>query len=297
MSKNHHSSFRKKNVLPQEALSLTSLTDKDSLFFGSCIAISPDSQQIATFSQETHEFKLYNIDNLSSSKGAFTLECEVNNKHFWWSMAISNRIDDGENERLIALSCFDARKFRHGEINGDDENVLDFYGDKVNNQYGDNENDINNQYGDNENDIESDTNRYCDDESYLESCGKVNDQYRDNKSNLKYGDNCQRPQTWVVSTKDGSEIYTSLESIGGVIKFLDRNNNDDNDESDSDDSDESDDDDNVNSYQPLKLKNEKVIIIFNASGIFKETIKKKKENEDFSHDHPRLKNLNYLNNF
>ncbi|RHZ88960.1 hypothetical protein Glove_19g308 [Diversispora epigaea] len=280
MSKKYRSNFQKKNILPQDTLSLKSPTDKDSLFFGGCIAISSDSQQIVTFSQETHEFKLYNIDDLSSSKQIFTLECEANNKRLWWSLAISNRIGDDGNERLIALSCFDARKFRPGEMNGDEENVLDFDGNKVNNQY-----------GDDENNLESDNNRYDDDESDLESCknendieSAVNNQYCDDKSNLKYSDNCQQPQTWIVSTKDGSEIYTSLESIGGIIRFLDRDDNDDNQESNSDDSDDSDESDNydsVDSYQSLKLKNEKVIIIVNASGIFKETIKKKKRKRRF----------------
>ncbi|RHZ82302.1 hypothetical protein Glove_109g194 [Diversispora epigaea] len=255
MSKKHHSSFSNENGKVSSDESITISTD--SLFFGSYIAISPDSQQIVTFSPETHEFKLYNIDDLSSSKRIFTLEYEVNDKHLFWSIAISNCVDDDENERLIALSCFDARGLHHNIMNGDDENDLDF-GDKVNNQCGDSENDL--ESGDkvkNEND--------------LECSNKVNNQYRDDESVLKYDDNCLRPQTWIISTKDGSKIYTSLESIGGVIRFLNRNNNDDSDESDSDDSDDS--------SQPLKLRNKSVIIIVNASGIFKETIKKKRRKQ------------------
>ncbi|RHZ79951.1 hypothetical protein Glove_139g241 [Diversispora epigaea] len=266
MSKKPNSSFLNENDKVSSDKSITSSTDKDSLFFGNCIAISPDSQQIVTFNQETHEFKLYKTDDLSSSKRIFTLECGVNDKNLCWSIAISNCVDDDGNERLIALSCFDARKFRHDEMNSDDENDLDF-GDNANNQCVDDENDldfcdeVNNQYDDYESDL-----NYSDDESDFE--------YRDDKGDLKY-DDCLQPQTWVISTKDKSEIYTSLESIGGVIRFLDSDYIDvDNDESDSDDSDDSND-----SYQPLlKLKSKKktvVIIIVNELGIFKETIKKR----------------------
>ncbi|RHZ86593.1 hypothetical protein Glove_48g73 [Diversispora epigaea] len=215
---------RKKNDLPEETLSSTSSIEKDFLFLGSCIAISPDSQLIVTFNSETHKFKLYDIVDSSSIKHIFTFECfecgvnEVNDKRLCWSIAISDRVDDGGNERLIALSCFYAREFRHD--------------DKVNN-------------GDDGNDLESGV--------------KVNNQY---------DDNCFQPQTWIISTKDRSEIYTSFKSIGGVIRFLDSDDNDDSDDSDSN-SDYSD--------QPLKLKNKLLIIIVNASGIFKETIRKKRK--------------------
>ncbi|RHZ79986.1 hypothetical protein Glove_139g292 [Diversispora epigaea] len=178
----------------EETLSLTSSTEGDSLFFGSCIAISPDSQQIVTFTPETREFKLYNTDDLSSSKLIPTLECGVNDEHVCWSIAISNCVSDGKNERLIALSCFDIRGFR---------------------------NDI--MYGDDESDLES-------------------------------GDKYLRPQTWVISTTDRNEIYTS--SIGGVIRFLD-----------SDD---------------RSLKNKPVIIIINVSGIYKETMNNIKRKRFFS---------------
>ncbi|RHZ80134.1 hypothetical protein Glove_139g125 [Diversispora epigaea] len=216
MSKKHHT------ILPERTLpfslrkSITRSAGRDPPVFGGCTAISPDSQQIVTFCQETHEFKLYNIEDLSSSRRIFKLECGINDKRRCWSIAISNCVD-GEDGRLIALSCFDVRKFRHDEMHSDHKNDLDF-GDKVNSRYSDEE------YG------------------------------------LKSGDE-YRPQTWVISTKDGSEIYTSLESIGGVIRFL---NNDDCDDSD----------------QPLKSKNKTVIIIVNASGIFKEIIKKKKRKEN-----------------
>ncbi|CAG8456665.1 7995_t:CDS:10 [Diversispora eburnea] len=191
MSKKSHSSFLNEN---NEVSSVTNSIENDSLFFGSCIAISPDSQRIITFSQETRELKLININDLSSSKRIFTLGSEFNgehDKHLCWSLAISNYLDDDKIEYLIALSCFDARGFRHDKIHGDDKNDIDF-GDKVNNKYGDDEND-------------------------LESCN------RDDENDLKYGNNCQ---TWVISAKERSEIHT-LESIGGVIRFLDWDDNND----------------------------------------------------------------------
>ncbi|RHZ79991.1 hypothetical protein Glove_139g297 [Diversispora epigaea] len=194
MLKKHHSSFHKKNDLPEETFSLTSFTEKNSLFFGSCIAISPDSQQIVTFSPETRELKLYDVGNLSSSKPISTPESGINGKYLCWSIAISNRIGDGKNERFIALSCFDVSGLR--------------------------------------NDI-----MYSDDESDLES-----------------GDKYLRPQTWIISTTDRNEIYTS--SIGGVIRFLD-----------SDD---------------RSLKNKTVIIIINVSGIYKETMNNIKRKRFFS---------------
>ncbi|RHZ80091.1 hypothetical protein Glove_139g281 [Diversispora epigaea] len=192
MSKKLNSSFLNKVF---SSKSITGSTGKDSLFFGSCIAISPDSQKIVTFDPETHGFRLYDIDDLSSSKLIPTLECGVNDKHLCWSIAISNCVGYGKNERFIALSCFDSREFR---------------------------NDI--MYGDDESDLES-------------------------------GDKYLRPQTWVISTTDGNEIYTS--SIGGVIRFLD-----------------SDDD--------SSLKNKTVIIIVNVSGIYKETMNNIKRKRFFS---------------
>ncbi|RHZ60293.1 hypothetical protein Glove_355g26 [Diversispora epigaea] len=224
MMENYKSSNRKgvpkKNDLPEETLSLTYSTEKDTLFFSNCVAISPDSQQIVTFSPETSEFKLFDINDindLSSSKPISLLESRINGKHLCRSIAISNCVDD-RNERFIALSCFDARGFRHDIMYGDDENDLDS-DDKVNIQYDE-------------------------DESDLESGNKVNNQYGDDENDLKSGDKYLRPQTWVISTKDTKEIYTS--SIGGVLRFLDN-------------------DDSL-------LKNNTVIIIVNASGIYKETM-------------------------
>ncbi|CAG8540462.1 7194_t:CDS:10 [Diversispora eburnea] len=74
--------------------------------------------------------------------------------------------------------------------------------------------------------------------------------YSDDEEDLESGNKYHLSQTRVISATDGNEIYTSKEQIGGVVRFLD---------SDSDDSD-----------QPLK--NKAVIIIVNASGIYKETI-------------------------
>ncbi|CAG8574705.1 8988_t:CDS:2, partial [Diversispora eburnea] len=72
---------------------MSNSTEKDSLFFG----ISQDSQELVTFSP-------------------------VNDEHECWSIAISNCVDGGGgNERFIALSCFDVRKFRHEEMRDDAE--------------------------------------------------------------------------------------------------------------------------------------------------------------------------------
>ncbi|CAG8603120.1 7661_t:CDS:2 [Diversispora eburnea] len=88
-------------------------------FFGNCTAISPDSRQIVTFnpSKDRCEFKLYDIDDLSSSKRTFTSEGVTNNLPCW-SIAISNCVDN-KKSRLIALSCFSAKEL---EIHGDDKN-------------------------------------------------------------------------------------------------------------------------------------------------------------------------------
>ncbi|RHZ77515.1 hypothetical protein Glove_177g116 [Diversispora epigaea] len=243
MSKKYHSSFLDENDKVFSGKSITISTD--SLFFGGCIAISPDGQQIVAFSPETHQLKLYNTDDLSSSKRIFTLEHGVNDKHRCWSIAISNCIEDNEKERLIALSCFDARELRHDIMYGDDENDLD-YGDKVNHN-DDNENGLESgdKVSDQYDNLESGDK--VKNKNDLESGDKANNQYLIDERALKYGDNCLRPQIWVISTKDGSEIYISSESIGGVIRFLDRDDNDDSDESDSVDIDDSN--------QPLKSRN------------------------------------------
>ncbi|CAG8513888.1 7086_t:CDS:10 [Diversispora eburnea] len=230
MANEYHSSYIneteqiaeiKENDLPEEILLSTS--------FDSCIAISPDSKQIVIFRPEKQDFTLYSIDDLSLSrtispkqiyeKNIYPLkskrlhwsESDVKGKLLRWSIAISNCVHNDKNERLIAFSCFDARRFLHR----DDKNNLDS-GDKVNNQHVDNESDL--------------------------------------ESGRKYV-----PQTRVISATDGSEIYTS--PIVGVVRFL---NSDDN----SEDSDKS-------------LKNETVIIIVNASGIFKEAINNKKKKQGF----------------
>ncbi|CAG8537035.1 2764_t:CDS:10 [Diversispora eburnea] len=108
----------------KETLSIISSTEKDSLFFGSCIAISPDSQQIVTFIPETREFKLYDT-SLNKHIRIFKLKSEINGKRLYWSMAISNCVDDGGNERFIALSCFDEIRFRDDIVHGESEEYLD----------------------------------------------------------------------------------------------------------------------------------------------------------------------------
>ncbi|RHZ79971.1 hypothetical protein Glove_139g216 [Diversispora epigaea] len=120
MSTEHYSSS------PEISLASTSSTEKDSLFFGSRIAISPDGEQIVTFSPESHKFKLYNIGDLSNP--IFEIESGIYDKHLYWSFAISNRVN--VDERLIAFSCFDASEFRHDEAHLDDKND----GDKINNK-------------------------------------------------------------------------------------------------------------------------------------------------------------------
>ncbi|RHZ78104.1 hypothetical protein Glove_168g140 [Diversispora epigaea] len=109
---------------------------KDSQSFDSCIAISPDSQKIVTFNSETPlRFKLYDIDDLNlsvsiSAPAPISVPKLVKDKHLCWSIAISNCVEDNENERFIALSCFDARGFRD-DINYGDDNESDLEsGDK-----------------------------------------------------------------------------------------------------------------------------------------------------------------------
>ncbi|RHZ80155.1 hypothetical protein Glove_139g119 [Diversispora epigaea] len=210
----------------EETGSLKSFTEKDFLLFGIYIAISPDSQQIVTFSQESQELKLYSVNDLSNPISEF--ECRVNVKNLCWSIAISNLVDDNENERLIALSCFDTREFRNDIMRGDDENNLE----TGNTQYG----------GGDEFDLESG------------GCGfKVNKLFGDNNSEVKSIDEYLIPQTWVISSKDGSEISTPLEEIGGIIRFID-----------------GDDDDN----RP-------VLVIANTSGIYKETMNSIRKKHSF----------------
>ncbi|RHZ78008.1 hypothetical protein Glove_168g146 [Diversispora epigaea] len=96
----------------------------ETLSFDSCIAISPDGKKIVTFSPvkkiKTLEFKLDDINNLSSSESISAPISEVNNELLCWSIAISNCVDDIGNERFIALSCFDTR-LETNDINKKDE--------------------------------------------------------------------------------------------------------------------------------------------------------------------------------
>ncbi|CAG8560433.1 5160_t:CDS:10 [Diversispora eburnea] len=96
---------------------------KISQFFGSCVAISSDSQKILLLVQ------LYNIDD-SSSSNISAQGSVVNDERLCWSIAISNCVDGDRNKRFIALSCFDEGGFRYGYESGD----------KVNDQYGDDKN-------------------------------------------------------------------------------------------------------------------------------------------------------------
>ncbi|RHZ51833.1 hypothetical protein Glove_469g30 [Diversispora epigaea] len=98
------------------------------------MAISPTVNKLLLLIR-TYGFKLYNIDDLSSSKCTTTLECGVKVKHLYWSISISNRVDDDKNELLIAFS--DVKILHYYE----EENDSDFCGE-VNNQYGDDKNDL-----------------------------------------------------------------------------------------------------------------------------------------------------------
>ncbi|RHZ78059.1 hypothetical protein Glove_168g166 [Diversispora epigaea] len=111
MSKEYHSSSHKENGKDSSGKSITNPTEKESLDFSSFLAISPDGEKIVTFSPETHEFKLYNIDvgDKSPSESISAPNSKVNNEHLCWSIAISNCVDDDKNERFVALSCFDTR--------------------------------------------------------------------------------------------------------------------------------------------------------------------------------------------
>ncbi|CAG8582551.1 3148_t:CDS:10 [Diversispora eburnea] len=196
MSEKDHSSSLNENDEVSSDKSKTKSTKKDkknSQFHGNRTAISPDGKQIVTFNPETSGIKLYGINNLSNPIGEFKSDF----KNPCWSLAISDCVND--DERLIALSCFDSRTFIHD----DDKTDLESDGD------GDDENDLESGGGDDENDLESGGG---DDKNDLES--GVGD-----KVNTQYGYDEFDPQTWVISTADGNEIYTSLESIGGIKRF------------------------------------------------------------------------------
>ncbi|RHZ80046.1 hypothetical protein Glove_139g230 [Diversispora epigaea] len=217
MSEIYHSSFSNEND-DDDKDSLGKLpTGESSRFSGNCIAISPDSKKIVTFSRERLELKLYDIEESGLIIPDFEFRYEVEHfSHSCWSMAISNCV--GENERLIALSNFDARVFQ-------------FHGDN----------------------LDSDNK---DRKHYLDSDNK------DKKHDLEFGGDNQDPQTWVISTINKIKINTSFESIGGVIRFLDGDVNGNNYDEDG-----------------SPLKNKPVLIIVNASGIFKETIKRKRRKQ------------------
>ncbi|RHZ44885.1 hypothetical protein Glove_707g10 [Diversispora epigaea] len=203
-----------------EDTSIISSTEKDSRF-GCYIAISPDGQQIVTFNPEECELKLYNIANLSDPISTFQYDKIFYDERYCYSLAISNCINN-ENERLIALSRFDAKEMLHKIYK-----TLDHYDDENKSLLFD-QNESPNHNDDENNSIES---------------GEVKSQSR----------------TWVISTTKKSQIHTSLELIGGVVRFLDSD---------------------VGS-QPLI--NKTVIIIVNESGIYKKTLinDKIKKEQDF----------------
>ncbi|CAG8483281.1 8759_t:CDS:10 [Diversispora eburnea] len=87
-----------------------------------------------------------------------------------------------------------------------------------------------------------------------ENTNKIYDE-KDENNLMEVGENVNlleiKSHTWVISTTHKNEIHTSLESIGGVIRFLDS-------------------DVKILESQPLIDKT--VIIIVNASGIYKQTL-------------------------
>ncbi|CAG8483301.1 8760_t:CDS:2 [Diversispora eburnea] len=152
--------------------------------------MSPDGQQIVTFNPGKCEFTLYDIENFSKSISTFQCEDIDYDKRCCYSLAISNCIND-DNERLVALSCFDAREILYDQSenpNRDDDEEL--------------------------------------------------------------GENGNQSHTWIISTTYKSEIHTSLGIIGGVIRFLDSD---------------------VKISGSKLLIDKTVIIVVNASGIYKQT--------------------------
>ncbi|RHZ79984.1 hypothetical protein Glove_139g298 [Diversispora epigaea] len=253
MSEIYHSSFPNENDENDDKDSLGKLpTGESSRFSGNCIAISPDSKKIVTFSREKLELKLYNIEEsgLIKPDSEFTYNVDYFN-HPCWSMAISNCVD--ENDRLIALSGFDAKELK---IRGDDLNS----NNKENSDNKDKKHDLDSSNKDNKHNVNS-GNKYK--KRDLESGNKYNKHKHDGDTVTV---NIQDPQTWVISTIEKTEIDT-FESVGGVIRFLD--------------SDYSNSNGNNNGGDDSPLKDKTVIIIVNASGIFKETIKKKKGKNGF----------------
>ncbi|RHZ44913.1 hypothetical protein Glove_707g26 [Diversispora epigaea] len=74
----------------------------------------------------------------------------------------------------------------------------------------------------------------------------------DKNNSIELGDKIKnQSRTWVISTTKKSEIHTCLESIGGVIRFLDSD---------------------VKISESQSLINKTVIIIVNVSGIYKQTL-------------------------
>ncbi|RHZ44909.1 hypothetical protein Glove_707g4 [Diversispora epigaea] len=223
---------REKNDLPEpEDTSIISLTEKDSKF-SYYIAISPDGQQIVTFNPEGSEFTLYDIKDSVKPISTFQYDDIVYDKRCCYSLAISNCIGNDKSERLVALSRFNAKEMlpyqNESPNHNSDENILvalsRFCAKKMKKML----------YHRNESPKH--------DGGLMESGDEVNSQSR----------------TWITSisttttstnTEKGIEIYTSLGSIGGIIRFLDS-------------------DFKILGSQIYKP----VIVIVNGSGIYKQTL-------------------------
>ncbi|RHZ79975.1 hypothetical protein Glove_139g219 [Diversispora epigaea] len=74
-----------------------------------CSSSSEEVLSPTSSTKNDSQFSLYDINNLSNPISRF--KCRVNDKHLFWSFAISNCVN--ENESFIAFSRFDAREFRH----------------------------------------------------------------------------------------------------------------------------------------------------------------------------------------
>ncbi|CAG8540480.1 7195_t:CDS:10, partial [Diversispora eburnea] len=239
MSEKDQSSFNENNEV-FSGKSKTSSTEKESLFFGNCAAISPDNQQIVTFNPRNSEFNLYDIDNLTSSKSFKIPEPAVYDKRLCWSIAISNRVDVDKDERLIALSYSDGKP--NDQYNHDEKDLGS--SSKVNNQYVDEEKGL---------ESGSDKVNINEGQTWVISTTDIRD-IRTSLESIGGVTNIGEKRTSLESiggATDIKEIRTSLElKSGGVIRFLN-----------------SDDD-----YSDQPLKNKIVIILVNESGILKKTM-------------------------
>ncbi|CAG8455263.1 11419_t:CDS:2 [Acaulospora morrowiae] len=121
-----NSSASELNVV-DDAMSVFSSTDKSSQTRFRCVSISPDGQQIATFSPATHEICIYSTDDLVSPISTFVFSVVIegpSSGQSCWSIAISDSVNT-EDERLLAISRFDLLDTTSTDIRLHDENPID----------------------------------------------------------------------------------------------------------------------------------------------------------------------------